>query len=493
MDDLFQMIMPVARAASGGGQRNRPDPPDEAAFVTVFEGAGAPPAGTPVTSTQDLVDDLEGALAELGNQTAMQILPVSGGHPAIPVAPGDPGQASQVRGRPGQPGQWIPAGAAAVNGGPLAPGAAMMAAGWAQVTTGPLGMTPDGGDHPPAALSPATPAVAANAANIPMVSLDKGTAASRTTPDDPAPNARQGARVGGVDMPALPMADAGRPRMAAHGLPALAGSQFEHPLPAPVSTGPVAPRVPAPGSTPPAISAIPAASMGADQGSRASGDVAREPVQSVQPEPQALPDRKIDTGPQIAVSAKAQGNNAVMKAHFGPSQPGDLAAGPDLAVASTAASTASNAVSGPPGLASPPASHAPLVAQQIATALSGPARDPRGPVEIALDPPELGRVRMTLSETNGAMTLTIAAERPETADLMRRHLAVLHEEFARAGLDGPSVHISNAGTQGGSGQSRPDGPPMTGTSSDPAGSANDHHGPRPEGDPASSDGLDLRL
>ena len=45
-------------------------------------------------------------------------------------------------------------------------------------------------------------------------------------------------------------------------------------------------------------------------------------------------------------------------------------------------------------------------------------------------------------------TLSITAERPETADLMRRHLSLLAEEFARQGLDAPSVDISGGG-QGG--------------------------------------------
>lgn len=70
---------------------------------------------------------------------------------------------------------------------------------------------------------------------------------------------------------------------------------------------------------------------------------------------------------------------------------------------------------------------------------------PEGPVEIALDPPELGRVRLSLVEINGAMTLSITAERPETADLMRRHLSLLTEEFARQGLDAPMVDISGGG------------------------------------------------
>ena len=42
-----------------------------------------------------------------------------------------------------------------------------------------------------------------------------------------------------------------------------------------------------------------------------------------------------------------------------------------------------------------------------------------GPVELTLRPEELGTVRMTLSPTDGGMTLTIAAERSETLELLR--------------------------------------------------------------------------
>ena len=86
--------------------------------------------------------------------------------------------------------------------------------------------------------------------------------------------------------------------------------------------------------------------------------------------------------------------------------------------------------------------------QQIVNASAQLQAEPGGPIDIALDPPELGRVRLSLVEVNGAMTVSITAERPETADLMRRHLALLADEFARQGLDAPMVDISG-GDQGG--------------------------------------------
>ena len=54
--------------------------------------------------------------------------------------------------------------------------------------------------------------------------------------------------------------------------------------------------------------------------------------------------------------------------------------------------------------------------------------------EIALDPPELGRVRMIVTEVAGGLALTVTAERPETLDLFKRHASMLAEEFAREGF-----------------------------------------------------------
>lgn len=99
-----------------------------------------------------------------------------------------------------------------------------------------------------------------------------------------------------------------------------------------------------------------------------------------------------------------------------------------------------------------PSAHAHAMAQQIASILAEPGREPGGMVELALDPPELGRLRMQMTEVAGVMTLTIHAERPETAELMRRHLDLLAQEFAQAGLNAPSVSISQEGAdQGGQG------------------------------------------
>jgi flagellar hook-length control protein FliK len=97
-----------------------------------------------------------------------------------------------------------------------------------------------------------------------------------------------------------------------------------------------------------------------------------------------------------------------------------------------------------------PPAMAQTAANQIVASLPRPLSElGTGPLEVALDPPELGRVRLSLVEVAGAMTLSITAERPETAELMRRHLDLLAQEFTRSGLDAPSVRV---GTEGGGAQ-----------------------------------------
>jgi hypothetical protein len=56
-----------------------------------------------------------------------------------------------------------------------------------------------------------------------------------------------------------------------------------------------------------------------------------------------------------------------------------------------------------------------------------------GTVDVALNPEELGRVRLSLSGTDGQIHVAIQAERPETQDLLRRHIAQLQQDFRDLG------------------------------------------------------------
>ncbi len=71
------------------------------------------------------------------------------------------------------------------------------------------------------------------------------------------------------------------------------------------------------------------------------------------------------------------------------------------------------------------------VAQQIMVQIAKTA-EPR--IEIRLDPPELGRVVVTMVTSDNVVTATIAAERPEIVELMRRNAETLAAAFEKAGF-----------------------------------------------------------
>lgn len=76
--------------------------------------------------------------------------------------------------------------------------------------------------------------------------------------------------------------------------------------------------------------------------------------------------------------------------------------------------------------------------------------------EIALNPEELGRVRMTMTTVDLTITLNIMTERPETMDLMRRHIETLTQEFRALGYDNVAFSFGDghdAASSGGQGES----------------------------------------
>ena len=70
------------------------------------------------------------------------------------------------------------------------------------------------------------------------------------------------------------------------------------------------------------------------------------------------------------------------------------------------------------------------VSHQVATALVQ-QRDQL--TEITLDPPELGKVKFQMATTENTAQVVLSAERPETGDLLRRHVEQLARELADLG------------------------------------------------------------
>ncbi len=115
-----------------------------------------------------------------------------------------------------------------------------------------------------------------------------------------------------------------------------------------------------------------------------------------------------------------------------------------------------------------------------------------GTVDVTLSPEELGRLTLSLSAQDGALAVTVAADRPETLDLIRRHLDLLQQEARDAGFTGLSFDFGNPK----GGDSPPRQPAQFGTGGDVPSVAlpQQTHAPRPiQNLTGPTGGLDIRL
>ena len=136
-----------------------------------------------------------------------------------------------------------------------------------------------------------------------------------------------------------------------------------------------------------------------------------------------------------------------------------------------------------------PTATPPPLARQIATALPAPGAQP---VELRLNPEELGRVRLSLHQTDNSISVSIVAERAETLDLMRRHIAMLEQEFREIGYTDIAFSFGAPGQgQGGDPGTADRDDPHPPLSPDPALHAVATTAPPPP--PTAADGLDIRL
>lgn len=116
-------------------------------------------------------------------------------------------------------------------------------------------------------------------------------------------------------------------------------------------------------------------------------------------------------------------------------------------------------------------------------------RSAGGPIEVTLAPPELGRVHMALRDQDGALSLSLSADRPETLDLMRRHADLLEKDLRMLGYGSIAFHFG----QGGSGSRAATPPPLPADTDRPG--ATDPAPVRPAPGPGLGAGasLDIRL
>ena len=93
--------------------------------------------------------------------------------------------------------------------------------------------------------------------------------------------------------------------------------------------------------------------------------------------------------------------------------------------------------------AEPPPAVARQITEGLSAALAEPAAGDR--IELVLRPEELGRVRFELRGEGDRLMVTLTADRPETMDLLRRHLPDLLAELEQAGYGGASLDFGQPG------------------------------------------------
>jgi flagellar hook-length control protein FliK len=77
------------------------------------------------------------------------------------------------------------------------------------------------------------------------------------------------------------------------------------------------------------------------------------------------------------------------------------------------------------------------------------AMNPEGRIELALDPEELGPVRLGLVPGDGSVVVHLAADRAETLDLLRRHVDFLARDLRQSGYGDVTFRFGSETPSGG--------------------------------------------
>ncbi len=167
-------------------------------------------------------------------------------------------------------------------------------------------------------------------------------------------------------------------------------------------------------------------------------------VEPVQDAPAAQPRTPINTATSLVqMQIMATEKNPVVPDVSATPELDEISAFKDVSPTSSARDTlaAAQALT-----ASARAETARAVAGQMAAAIH--ARPQSGMIEIALNPEELGRVSIVMNGRDDGLHLTIATERPETLDMIRRHISLLEAEFKSLGLGDLSFDLGTSSDTG---------------------------------------------
>ncbi len=293
-------------------------------------------------------------------------------------------------------------------------------------------------------------------------------ARAEPAPERPTEAAPSSESISKAESPGAPQASDAEPAPAG-----MSAEPAEKPTgePIPAVTAPTATTPPAPaalgGAEADATTEIPDATTPAPEASRGTAADRAAPISGTPP---------ISTAPPPGGAAVAAADGASPGSEALPASEKSEASRPELAkVATTAPTDADNtapaAMSG--GVSSAPAgAAAPFGFQAALAATSGPeaawrpasahpaqvadpravlaqitvaareAPEDRSRIEIRLDPAELGRVQISLTETEHGLRASVSAERPETLELLRRHSETLTRELSSAGYGSVSLDLA---------------------------------------------------
>lgn len=176
------------------------------------------------------------------------------------------------------------------------------------------------------------------------------------------------------------------------------------------------------------------------------------PIDPKSPIGDALPPRQTDgehrqsSNPQTAAPAlqKLVSNAAAPSTFFmDPKVADHFEFTPVMAEASTARNLSPASASlAAPSTTTPPMSDPRSIVAQVATKV---VKGQSGTLDIRLDPPELGRVSLTLSPSDDNITAVIASERADTHDFLRRHSEMLQRALREAGYSEVKLDFSASG------------------------------------------------
>lgn len=145
----------------------------------------------------------------------------------------------------------------------------------------------------------------------------------------------------------------------------------------------------------------------------------------------------------IQNSTPAQATPLVQNTEISQNLAVDSSAGPDLVPLESQSIDGSTATRQDANL------NRPEVMRHVAQQMASVARQsPDRPVELILNPEELGRVRLTFTTTDAGINVAVMAERGETTELLRRHIETLAQEFRELGYKDVSFDFSGNGAGG---------------------------------------------